>query len=817
MHRPSYDKTFKAFSILISMLIKSLKLENIRSYTNDVIDFSAGSSLLLGDIGAGKTTVLLGIEFALFGLIKGDVSGTSLLRHGKNVGSVELCFELDGKDVKIARRLKRKNDQISQDAGYIIVDGIRTEATPIELKSKILELFGYPEELLNKNTSLIYRYTVYTPQEDMKAILFESKEERLDTLRKIFNIDKYKRIRENALAYAKELRNMKKIYESKVSDLETKKQELIDKKVSHEKISKDKSEIKKELDEYKQRISSKNGEIKEFEVKISAHNELKKELALADNNLKNKRLENERNNKELSLVSYRINDYETRLKDLGVIDQEEEQVQTALKESEEKLSKINVAKETVNERLKSKEDDLKNVIIEDQASLSAKRINILKNLEDKSVKDKLLDDTKKILDKYALDINALKISKDNSLEVIDQIKNLSTCPICLQTVDFTHKIKITDKENANIIDIERKLSESEKKYSDATNSINQLKKELEQLRLDELELKALEIKLENISSRLELKKQLEKDIEELKTKKDKLDKMDVNKLMETISRNRKIESNIQVRKHIEESLREKKSQKEELDKRTSILSSEIKNLTDKLNEINEKVMSNLDIEKSYNQRRSELEMLNIRLKDVEINYNSINKDQEMINKEIKRLEEEIVLKNKINDKISYIGELNYWMTEHFVSLTSTIEKAIMQKVHREFDELFRKWFDIMMDDENLDVRIDEEFTPIIMQNDYETFIDNLSGGEKTSVALSYRLALNKVINDFINTIKTKDIIILDEPTDGFSSEQLDKMRDVLEELHIGQMIIVSHEMKMESYVENIIRIEKHEHNSKVLT
>jgi len=75
--------------------------------------------------------------------------------------------------------------------------------TPVELKSKILELFGYPEDLLNKNTSIIYRYTVYTPQEDMKKILQETKDDRLDTLRKIFNIDKYKRIRENALTYAK--------------------------------------------------------------------------------------------------------------------------------------------------------------------------------------------------------------------------------------------------------------------------------------------------------------------------------------------------------------------------------------------------------------------------------------------------------------------------------------------------------------------------------------------------------------------------------------------------------------------------------------
>jgi len=83
--------------------------------------------------------------------------------------------------------------------------------------------------------------------------------------------------------------------------------------------------------------------------------------------------------------------------------------------------------------------------------------------------------------------------------------------------------------------------------------------------------------------------------------------------------------------------------------------------------------------------------------------------------------------------------------------------------------------------------------------------------------LSYRLALNKVINDIVAEIKTKDIIMLDEPTDGFSTEQLDKVRDVLEQLNMKQVIIVSHESKIESFVENVIRVQKQDHASVVLS
>ena len=99
----------------------------------------------------------------------------------------------------------------------------------------------------------------------------------------------------------------------------------------------------------------------------------------------------------------------------------------------------------------------------------------------------------------------------------------------------------------------------------------------------------------------------------------------------------------------------------------------------------------------------------------------------------------------------------------------------------------------------------------------DKFLDirSLSGGEKTAVALAYRLALNQVINNISNSINTKDLIILDEPTDGFSSEQLDKMKYVIDELEAKQIILVSHDQKIESFVDNVIRINKAEHVSQV--
>lgn len=795
------------------MLLKSIKLYNIRSYNEQTIKFSQGASLLLGDIGSGKTTILLAIEFALFGLIKGDITGTTLLRHGRNDGSVELEFEINNKNVKIVRRLKRKKDSITQDSGYIIIDDVKTELTPVELKSKVLEMFGYPEDLLNKNTSLIYRYTVYTPQEEMKNILFESREDRLDILRKIFNIDKYKRVRENTLMYAKELRTTKKILEGKLLNVDELKSILSEKNALLNDKKNSLRETNDSISKTKILLKDKDSEIMKIQDTIDKVNVLKKELAVLEANLKNSKDNFLRIEKELNMIDYRIKEYENKLRDLGTIDQEEDALRESLKNSEEKLTKINSAKETVKDRLESKQNDLRNIVIDDPVSMKLKYEKLKKNIEQLDSKIKEHEEKKYSLDKLSIEINTLIISNQNSKKILDNLKDLSVCPTCMQNVDFNHKVRIIDRENINIFSNEKKLKEFEEKKKNLESDILRLKNDIDKLHDDEIELKSLEVKMENVAQLKARKEQLQNEINDLLKKKEKLDAMDINKLVEIISRNRKILNNIGVRKHIQESLESKKKEREQLQEQLNSYTL----LIDKIRKDLESKKSVLEgfssIEQDFKLKNEEKTEIIDRLKKLDISKSLTEKDIELLDKDIKKIEEDISINIKLSEKINFMNNLNHWLTDYFVNLTGIIEKNIMHTIHHEFNELFKEWFSIIVQDQELDVNIDEDFAPAIRQNNYDTSIDNLSGGEKTAVALAYRLALNKVINDFINNINTKDIIILDEPTDGFSSEQLDRMRDVLDALKVKQLIIVSHEAKMESYAQHIIRIHKNNHVS----
>ncbi|MEM4637869.1 MAG: SMC family ATPase [Candidatus Woesearchaeota archaeon] len=798
------------------MFIKAIHLKNIRSYTKQSIFFSKGSTLLLGDIGSGKTTILLAIEFALFGIIKGDINGNNLLRNGATEGSVELEFELNNNNIKIMRKLKRKKDIITQDSGHIIINNIKSELTPTELKSKILELLGYPEDLLNKSTSLIYRYTIYTPQEEMKKILFESKEERLDILRRIFNIDKYKRIRENTLIYIKDLKINKKILESKIVDNSIIESAI---KENSELLTKNKNELDKIntwINDNKNSLNKLTEEINSIKEKIEDMNNLKTEIAVLESKNNIKKNDCERIEKEINIINYRITEYDNKLKEIGAVDQDEEKIKETLRSTEEKLNLIRSQKELLAERLKVKQNDLKNIIIEDSVSLKLKYEKLKNNIKNIDEKIKSLEEKKTAFNNLIIEINNINLIIINSKKIIDNIKDLNTCPVCLQTVDFNHKINITDRENLTIFTNEKKLEKLREKKEELLKDIQSLNNEIESMRRDALELKTVEAKIENISNLAEKKNELQKEIEEIIKKKEKLDSVNIDILIETISKNRKILNNINLRNQLIENIETRKNDKKRLEEQLSGFKEELIKITNLLEIKKSEIKSFLEVETEFNKKNKEKETITNTIKDLEIKKSLLEKENETILNTIKKLEEDKKNNDNIKNKLLYIENLINWLNEYFINLNSIIEKNIMHKIRIEFEELFKEWFNMIVQDEDFDIGIDEYFSPTIKQNNYQTLIENLSGGEKTAIALAYRLALNKVINDFINNIKTKDIIILDEPTDGFSSEQLDRMREVIDALNVKQLIMVSHEAKMESYVENIIRINKHNHISGII-
>ena len=148
------------------MLLQQIKLKNIRSYIEETINFVPGSTLLSGDIGCGKSTILLAIEFALFGISRPDLLGEALLKKGASFGSVELSFNINGEDIIIQRALKKagfiKNIR-GKNGGY----SLSMPASMITLKDIVQTVEGSlaPVECVDKPEKCTRSY--YCPTRDV--------------------------------------------------------------------------------------------------------------------------------------------------------------------------------------------------------------------------------------------------------------------------------------------------------------------------------------------------------------------------------------------------------------------------------------------------------------------------------------------------------------------------------------------------------------------------------------------------------------------------------------------------------------------------
>lgn len=686
------------------MILHSLRLRNIRSYVDCTIEFPQGSVLLSGDIGGGKTSILLAIEFAVFGIMRGLVNSSSLLRHGTSQGSVEMKFSIGKDEVFVKRSLKRTGNGIVQDSGELIVNNAAFEGTAQELKARILELIGYPEELLTKSKSLIFRYTVFTPQEEMKKILYENREERLDILRRLFNIDKYKRVRENSLIYARELK-------ARASILEGKLEQLPDKKAELEAYNNQASELKAkasmkedELSRLKLAFENAKQRFEELEKELDEMKKLEKEAAVSKNELASLEKQLERNESELTRLAPLISEMLAGLEgfDAGRADE-------------------------VKQLVDKKKAELKNI----EAQLSTVNTRRAENNTKKSA----------------------------AMKIISDMSKLDVCPTCRQKVTPEHINEVTGREHLTITACESnlgKLDGFEKMFSQKKQAIEE---ELENYRKGEREMAAKKARLEALDEKKERKKMLEQEISELKSS--------ISKAKAHVA-------------GIEQKLGMQKARKADFD----------------------------NAKKELEARREEKYSLEKEVLESRTRLSTISQIIERIKKEIDRMQTD-------EKQLARLNEVKGWLEEYFISLVEVVEKNILSMIYSEFNAFFQEWFSTLIEDETISVRLDEHFAPVIEQNGYETWIENLSGGEKTSVALAYRLSLNKVINDFLSSIRTRDLIILDEPTEGFSTEQLDRVREVLTQTNVKQTIIVSHEAKMESFVDHIIKIRKEGHESRV--
>jgi exonuclease SbcC len=553
-----------------------------------------------------------------------------------------------------------------------------------ELKEKILEILGFNEPPNPKAQSVIYRYAIFTPQEEMKEILSKDADERLQTLRKALHIEDYQLARDNSEILAGYLKAQSGNLKASASDVEDKRSSL-----------------------------------KAVEDLITSDTETLGRRTMAEQKLQDKvedvngRLEDLRAQKE---VLIRVG---------AMIPQLQKQLSDKLKEKED--AKVDC--DDASKKLQPIEDEIHHRQ-EPKKPTEKSELQLTEELESLKLAHAGFEE--------------LTHAIDSKLHNYERVLNNRVCPICdrpAEPLEFQEKITAEALEKEKI---DKKVTASREAITTTEHLLRDLTEYHHSQEILQGILKQAAMLQDRKTSAVAREQQLSTEINELS-----------NRLKEAQDESANL-------KAVSEKLGKLESERDDVDAKLKSIGKEI----------------------------SEIEA-GLRLR------NQMKED----------LKREIEAKQNRISKANTLDEYTIWLKGYFAPTLENIEKHVMVSFQQEFNQLFQQWFGLLVEDATKEARIDEEFTPIVEQDGYEHDVQYLSGGEKTSIALAYRLALNMMVRK-VSTSMQSNLLILDEPTDGFSREQLLKVRDILEEVACPQVIIVSHEKELESFANQIFRVSK---------
>ena len=802
------------------MLLNSIIIDNIRSYEHEEVEFPRGISLFEGDIGSGKSTILMSIEFALFGL--GSQKAEALLAKKTDSGSVILDFSVDGEKYEIKRTLLRKKSGVNQDPknSWIKIDGVKEPLSPSELKQRVLQILKFNEPADPKAESKIFRYAIFTPQEAMKEVLSDSAK-RLETIRKAFGIEDYSIANSNAREVLSEIKANVGVFQERFSDISELESEITESNKIISDTRKIISQTKEQINTSQKDEEEKNKQLKDLQVK---------------NNEKIKLESNQEN------ISEKI---EISKQDIEKIEEYFIQMESELKENNEKFEELMEVKHpgttksipdiTFEIKKLQKLNNEKIRIDTERKSITDHLVQLKKTLgeetnSEKSSLEKALDDLqkeRKDLEQFSDEIKQQQDEiKEEQIQKTTQKKSLeqeiaefsalgNACPTCKQDITEKHHHTLVDEKQKLSDSLEREIKAITDSFFESSSKSKEIQSKLDSYEDEISKIEKILPGIEEYSQKSSKLTQIEANFKEISSQfpkeygKNPVDYLTELKDSITVYENAQIQMQqiVQSRAKVQEKMKSEQGRVEILlsyIKEKELETSEIQTQLEQFGTLGEKSES---IESELNETRKEITKLSA----------IAAASEEKLNNEggkIKQNEEKISESKKWETKYKKFVQFQEWLESFFIPTISQIEKQVLLSILQNFNETYTRWYSILVEDPTKESRIDENFTPIVNQDGFDQEIGYLSGGEKTSIALAYRLTLNSLMRKETESMKS-NLLILDEPTDGFSKNQLGKIRELLDELKSEQIILVSHEKELETYVDNIFQISKENGMSKI--
>ena len=769
-------------------MIKSISLTNWKTHKDTKMDFSKGTNVLVGIVGAGKSSVMDAICFALFGtfpsLNSKKISTDEVIMNSPNEmdsAKIELGFFYKNNEYKVERivyRGKKVNE-----AKLYKNNEFFTGPKPSDVNEKI-------EELLEINFDLFSR-AVYSEQNEIDYFLKLSPAKRKEKFDELLDLEKYEKARSNSVLIANRL---KKNIEEKSSWIRELSQKLDEKQLlemknklsaknkemqalskKHSLIEDESLQLSKEIDALG-KIAAEHKSLQEFILRVSGREEeLKKSV---------KKLEEE--------ISEKIEKYDFEFAQKML--QSLELKQKMLKEQEQRIKQ---AESSINSLLETK-SFLERELEQKKKLLAAKSIEelneqvnalIVKKVECSKILEKNQKNSIECSEKISSLKASMEVNESKNSELIESIKQLkvhAVCPICetelkeaKKTELLSNKQVMQRKLETESHVIKKSLEEETQKAEKAQNENASLQKNINELEMQKLELNEKSRVFSEITS---LKQKIAFTETETESKQS-IVKIALQEFRQEAAKE------IQLEQKRFEKVIEALQKKEEL----SALEKQLINAEEKIKQLN--------FSQEYFDKLRQLHAK--KASEKESNERELNSLGELINQLNKSIEGFEALKNqqqKLEEEVSSFKALHEKMLVFVNSLKSSqaeLRQLLVDTVNQAMDDI---WPRIYPYNDFVSAKIE-----ILENGDYELKVKQnngkwvrvegiLSGGERSSAAICIRIAFSLVLTQNLSWL------ILDEPThnlDAKSVKELSKMmKEHLPEL-VEQIFVITHDSEME--------------------
>ncbi|MGC8662434.1 MAG: AAA family ATPase [Candidatus Micrarchaeia archaeon] len=740
-------------------MIEFIELRNWKTHEDTKLSFAKGTSVLIGQMGSGKSSVMDAISYALFGtfpsLQRRKINTVDLIKNipdQKEFAEVLLGLSVGGSTYLIERRIER----VGSATAKISKEGKIIQTQPQRVNE-------FVEGLLRLDYDLFSR-AIYSEQNNLDYFLDLRSGERKDTIDELLGLDKFALAEDNATSLIHKIDDLAEQQESAAGSF-------------------DRAKLEEQINDEKNKLSGLKKEAETLNEKQVALNEKIKSLSAEYKRIQEKNYRKINLEKELESNEARVGFVEREAKKIEEMNISKADLESKITELSKNIAK-NIEEEKVFES-KERESNRFSATLESEIKKmeedKAERDRIMKSIGDKKIdayKQKY-ENTEKEIENYEKVLAAAMAKKEEIEKYIgDLSQHISKCPVCERELDNTLRLRLLEEKKNAIESAEREISNLSKNVTDARKLAKSLSNELNALMLAD----------ERLKKYSGLEEKLAKATEELKK---------VNAIVASAK-----ENTCKIRKEIESSTKELarlESIRRELDK--------LEAYKKELDELREKVQkSRAELErlkkevsedlldakqKEFTSASSELSAVAARLSNT---LQSINEKEKELSEKVDILKHVDDLLKDAENKKKTAEEL-----KKYKNALSETQGFLRSKLINSINEIMSEiWPELYPYGDYIDIRLnaskeDYVLEVKILKNNTEEWkpVENIaSGGERSIACLAMRVAFALVL------VPNLKWLILDEPTHNIDEQGITKFVRVFNETLpriVEQVFLITHD------------------------